>query len=139
MSDTAADTNGRADVCAARSGSLSSASPTIPTSAVASIARNALADLCSRGSVSRWTGCAGPARASRRGTTRSPGETKRGFCPTCGSHLAAFDYGDTTIGVNISAVDDQHDPRLAPVNQSFRSTAVAWLPQVPDTQPSTAS
>ena len=66
------------------------------------------------------------------------GETKRGFCPTCGSHVAAFDYGDTTIGINITALDDQADPRLVPVNQSFRGDAVSWLPQVPDTQHSTA-
>ncbi|MFG1648451.1 GFA family protein [Micromonospora sp. NPDC049275] len=67
------------------------------------------------------------------------GETKRGFCPTCGSHVAAFDYGDTTIGITISALDNQDDPRLVPVNQSFRDDAVDWLPQVPDTQPSTVS
>ena len=65
------------------------------------------------------------------------GETKRGFCPTCGSHVAAFDYGDTMIGINLSALDDQNDPRLVPVNQSFRGDAVAWLPQVPNTQHST--
>jgi len=66
------------------------------------------------------------------------GETKRGFCPTCGSHVAAFDHGDTMIGINLSALDDQDDPRLVPVNQSFRGDAVSWLPQVPDTQHSTA-
>jgi hypothetical protein len=61
-------------------------------------------------------------------------ETTRGFCPTCGSHVAALDYGDDTIGINLSALDHQDDPRLVPVNQSFRSDAVSWLPQVPDTQ-----
>ncbi|WP_433221615.1 GFA family protein [Dactylosporangium sp. CS-047395] len=81
----------------------------------------------------RWTGDGEPTWYDT-----FPGETKRGFCPTCGSHLAALDYGDTTIGINLSALDNQHDPHLAPVNQSFRSTAVAWLPQVPDTQLSTA-
>ena len=67
-----------------------------------------------------------------------PSETKRGFCPTCGSHVAAFDYGDTTIGINLSALDNQDDPRLVPVNQSFRGDAVPWLPQVPDSQRSTS-
>lgn len=66
-----------------------------------------------------------------------PGQTKRGFCPVCGSHLAAFDYGDTTIGINLSALDDQDGDDLVPVNQSFRGDAVAWLPQVPYTQHST--
>lgn len=61
-------------------------------------------------------------------------ETKRGFCPTCGSHVAAFDYGDTNIGINLSALDKQDDARLVPVNQSFRGDAVSWLPQVPNTQ-----
>jgi hypothetical protein len=68
-----------------------------------------------------------------------PGETKRGFCPTCGSHIAAFDYGDSTIGINLTALDHQDDPRLVPINQSFRGDAVPWLAQVPDTQHSTAS
>ncbi len=67
------------------------------------------------------------------------GETKRGFCPICGSHIAAFDYGDTTIGINLSALDEQDDPRLTPVNQSFRDTAVPWLDQIPDTQHSSTS
>jgi hypothetical protein len=65
------------------------------------------------------------------------GKTKRGFCPVCGSHLAAFDHGDTTIGINVTALDERDDPRLMPVNQSFRGDAVSWLPQVPDTQRST--
>jgi hypothetical protein len=42
------------------------------------------------------------------------------------------------IGINLSALDDQDDPRLVPINQSFRGDAVAWLAQVPDTQHSTA-
>ncbi|QOC93499.1 hypothetical protein [Micromonospora craniellae] len=48
--------------------------------------------------------------------------------------MAAFDYGDTLIGINLTALDDQDDPLLVPVNQSFRDDAVTWLPQVPDTQ-----
>jgi hypothetical protein len=68
-----------------------------------------------------------------------PGETKRGFCATCGSHVAALDYGDDTIGINVTALDQHDDPRLTPVNQSFRPDAVSWLPQVPDTQHSTVS
>jgi hypothetical protein len=66
-----------------------------------------------------------------------PGETKRGFCPICGSHVAALDYGDTTIGINLSALDDQDGEDLVPVNQSFRGDAVSWLAQVPNTQHST--
>ncbi|WP_141723235.1 hypothetical protein [Micromonospora matsumotoense] len=53
--------------------------------------------------------------------------------------VAAFDYGDTLIGVNLTALDDQDDPLLVPVNQSFRGDAVTWLPQIPDTQHSTSS
>jgi hypothetical protein len=67
-----------------------------------------------------------------------PGKTKRGFCPNCGSNLAAFDYGDTTIGINVPALDQQDDPRLVPIAQSFRGDAVAWLPQIVDNQHSTA-
>jgi hypothetical protein len=78
----------------------------------------------------RWTGKGG--EPTWYDTFKN--ETKRGFCPTCGSHLAAFDYGDTAIGINLSALDDSDDRRLVPVNQSFRSDAVTWLPQVPDTQ-----
>jgi hypothetical protein len=80
----------------------------------------------------RWTGGGEPTWYDTFAS-----ETKRGFCPTCGSHVAAFDYGDTTIGINLSALDDQDDPRFVRVNQCFRGNAVAWLSQVPDTQRST--
>jgi hypothetical protein len=81
----------------------------------------------------RWTGDGG----EPTWYDTFPDETKRGFCPTCGSHVAALDYGDTTIGINVSALDHQDDPALVPVNQSFRGDAVSWLPQVTDTQHST--
>ncbi|MGW1976622.1 GFA family protein [Streptomyces sp. NPDC001889] len=68
-----------------------------------------------------------------------PGETRRGFCPDCGSHVAAHDYGDTWMGVNLPALDHPDGPGLVPVNQSFRDTAVTWLPQVPDTQQHTSA
>ncbi|MEU5832434.1 GFA family protein [Streptomyces diacarni] len=60
------------------------------------------------------------------------GETKRGFCPRCGSQLFALDDGATSIGVSLSALDDASG--LVPVNQSFRGDAVCWLPQVPDSR-----
>ncbi|MGY0234100.1 GFA family protein [Longispora urticae] len=82
----------------------------------------------------RWTGEGG----APTWYDTFPDTTTRGFCATCGSHLAAYDYGDTLIGINLTALDDQHDPRLVPVNQSFRDDAVGWLPQVPDTQHSTS-
>lgn len=64
-----------------------------------------------------------------------PGETRRGFCPECGSHIAAIDNGDDVwIGINMTALDVQDDAALVPVNQSFRGDAVSWLQQVPDTQ-----
>jgi hypothetical protein len=65
------------------------------------------------------------------------GETKRGFCPTCGSQVCALDDGATSIAITLSALDSADD--LIPVNQSFREDAVAWLPQVPDTRHSTVS
>lgn len=64
-----------------------------------------------------------------------PGKTKRGFCPVCGTHVAALDYGDDEfMGFNVPALDDPGDPALVPVNQSCRDSAVPWLSQVPDTQ-----
>lgn len=68
-----------------------------------------------------------------------PEVTTRGFCPVCGSHVAAIDYGDAMIGINMTALDDQTGQDLLPVNQSFRDNAVTWLPQVPDTQHTPAS
>lgn len=59
-----------------------------------------------------------------------PGHTKRGFCPRCGSHIAALDAGDGTIGINVPALDDHNDPGLMPVSQSFSGDAVAWLAPV---------
>lgn len=63
------------------------------------------------------------------------GETKRGFCPTCGSQVCALDDDGTSIAITLSALDSADD--LIPVNQSFRDDAVSWLPQVPDTRHST--
>ncbi|MCL7493083.1 GFA family protein [Streptomyces sp. MCA2] len=59
-------------------------------------------------------------------------DSRRGFCPSCGSQLCALDDGATSIAITLSALDDATG--LVPVNQSFREDAVAWLPQVPDTQ-----
>ncbi|KUJ43326.1 glutathione-dependent formaldehyde-activating protein [Streptomyces albus subsp. albus] len=59
-------------------------------------------------------------------------DSKRGFCPDCGSQLCALDDGATSIAITFSALDDSRD--LMPVNQSFSNTAVAWLPQIPATQ-----
>ncbi|GAA0546624.1 GFA family protein [Paractinoplanes ferrugineus] len=66
-----------------------------------------------------------------------PSGTKRGFCPVCGSHIAALDYGDTTIGINVPALDNHDDPRLVPTSQSFSDDAVTWLPRVTAGQHST--
>ncbi|MBG6136060.1 hypothetical protein IW245_002254 [Longispora fulva] len=82
----------------------------------------------------RWTGEGG----EPRWYDTFAGKTTRGFCTTCGSSVAAIDYGVDLIGINMSALDVQDDPRLVPVNQSFRGDAVPWLPQVPDTQPAAA-
>lgn len=59
-------------------------------------------------------------------------DSRRGFCPGCGSQLCALDDGANSIAITLSALDDASG--LVPVNQSFRGDAVAWLPQVPDTQ-----
>ncbi|MFF4450149.1 GFA family protein [Streptomyces sp. NPDC001502] len=66
-----------------------------------------------------------------------PGKTKRGFCANCGTHIAAYDYGDTWMGVNIPALDEPDGEGLTPVNQSCRGEAVPWLGQVADTQHNT--
>ncbi|WP_405824462.1 GFA family protein [Streptomyces sp. NBC_00838] len=62
------------------------------------------------------------------------GEAKRGFCPRCGTRLAAIDSDVPELGINVTALDDTSDHDLIPVNQSFRSNAVHWLSQVPDAQ-----
>ncbi|WP_433348235.1 GFA family protein [Microtetraspora malaysiensis] len=62
------------------------------------------------------------------------GEAKRGFCPHCGSRLAAIDSDVPDLGIVVTALDDTSGLDLVPVNQSFRDNAVHWLPQVPDTQ-----
>ncbi|MFB6984459.1 GFA family protein [Streptomyces sp. NPDC056304] len=62
------------------------------------------------------------------------GEAKRGFCPTCGTRLAAIDSDIPEIGFNVTALDDTSDPDLVPIHASFRDNAAHWLLQVPDTQ-----
>ncbi|MFE9468650.1 GFA family protein [Streptomyces virginiae] len=59
-------------------------------------------------------------------------DSKRGFCPNCGSQVCALDDGATSIAVTLSALGNP--PELVTVNQSFRENAVPWLPQVPDTR-----
>jgi hypothetical protein len=63
-----------------------------------------------------------------------PGEAKRGFCPRCGSRVAAIDSDIPEIGINVTALDNTSGADLMPVNASFRDNAVHWLPAVPDTQ-----
>ncbi|MBL1110566.1 GFA family protein [Streptomyces sp. 5-8] len=67
------------------------------------------------------------------------GEAKRGFCPTCGSRVAAIDSDIPEIGINVTALDDTSGPDLVPIHASFRENAVHWLPPVPETEHSTAS
>ncbi|AOP49064.1 GFA family protein [Streptomyces lydicus] len=59
-------------------------------------------------------------------------DSRRGFCPDCGSQLCALDAGAGSIAITFSALDDASG--LVPVNQSFRKDAVTWLAQVPDTR-----
>lgn len=68
-----------------------------------------------------------------------PGETARGFCGKCGTHLAARDYGDdTVIGFLATALDDYGtDPALVPTNLNRVAEAAPWLAQC-DTRPATA-
>ncbi|WP_432141121.1 GFA family protein [Streptomyces sp. bgisy084] len=59
-------------------------------------------------------------------------DSRRGFCPGCGSQVCALDDGAVSIAITLSSLDDASG--FVPVNQSFREDAVAWLPHVPDTQ-----
>jgi len=57
--------------------------------------------------------------------------TKRGFCPACGTTLAAIDTeGDLThmVGVTIMSLDNPG--AFVPEHQSFRDNAVSWLPVI---------
>ncbi|MFE9137949.1 GFA family protein [Streptomyces sp. NPDC007355] len=60
-----------------------------------------------------------------------PGETSRGFCGTCGTHIAARDYGDDTmIGILATALDHYDtDPALAPTNLNRVPESADWLAQ----------
>jgi hypothetical protein len=56
-------------------------------------------------------------------------DSRRGFCPNCGSNLCAQDSGADTICVTIVTLDDH--TQLRPLSQSFKDNAVSWLPTVP--------
>ncbi|MFI1765353.1 GFA family protein [Streptomyces sp. NPDC020800] len=62
-----------------------------------------------------------------------PGKTARGFCPGCGSHIAALDYdyeGDSVIGILATALDRHDtDPALIPTNLNRLPEAAPWLAQ----------
>lgn len=60
-------------------------------------------------------------------------DSRRGFCPTCGSHLCALDDDSDSIALTLSSLDDASD--LAPINQSYRQNSVSWLAPVPDLRP----
>ncbi|MFF3957451.1 GFA family protein [Streptomyces sp. NPDC001890] len=68
-----------------------------------------------------------------------PGQTARGFCGGCGSHIAARDYGnDTIIGILATALDHYGtDSALAPTNLNRVAEAAPWLAQC-NTQPAVA-
>ncbi|WP_405177063.1 GFA family protein [Nocardia sp. NBC_01377] len=70
-----------------------------------------------------WTGEAGEPRWYNTFAT-----TRRGFCPDCGSTVAAIDDGSADIGVTMMSLDDH--TALTPVHQSFKDNAVPWLPVV---------
>ncbi|MFJ9789336.1 GFA family protein [Streptomyces globosus] len=59
-------------------------------------------------------------------------DTRRGFCPSCGSQVCALDDGSTSIAITLSALGNP--PDLVPVNQSYRENAVPWLAPIPDTR-----
>ncbi|MEV0577984.1 aldehyde-activating protein [Streptomyces sp. NPDC050392] len=61
-----------------------------------------------------------------------PGKAKRGFCPVCGTRVAAVDCDVPEIGINVPALDDTSGADLVPVNASFRENAVGWMPPVAD-------
>lgn len=57
-----------------------------------------------------------------------PCATRRGFCPVCGSHIAAVDYAnDAVVGLLVTALDDQDDPLLVPGNLHRLREAADWL------------
>ncbi|MFJ6479129.1 MULTISPECIES: GFA family protein [unclassified Streptomyces] len=74
----------------------------------------------------RWTGAGGEPRWHYTWP-----DSRRGFCPKCGSQLCALDDGADSIAITLSALGNPAD--LIPVNQSYRESAVPWLPCVPDT------
>lgn len=65
-------------------------------------------------------------------------EAKRGFCPTCGSRVAAIDSDIPEIGINVTALDDTSGADLVPIHASFRGNAVHWLPAQPAAEHSAA-
>ncbi|WP_280491925.1 GFA family protein [Nocardia asiatica] len=54
--------------------------------------------------------------------------TKRGFCSTCGSLVAALDEDGDAMGITMMALDDHSG--LTPVHQSCKDNAVKWLPVI---------
>ncbi|MFE2915231.1 aldehyde-activating protein [Kitasatospora indigofera] len=81
-----------------------------------------------------WTGLplAGLSWTGERGEAAwydtHAGKTRRGFCPVCGSHIAALDHGETAVvGILVTALDGyRDDPAHVPL------TRVTALPSDPD-------
>jgi hypothetical protein len=56
-------------------------------------------------------------------------DSKRGFCPRCGSQVCAIDDGSDSICMTMSSLDDPRE--FTPVKQSFAENSVHWLPVAP--------
>jgi hypothetical protein len=57
-------------------------------------------------------------------------DSRRGFCPNCGSQVCAQDDGADGICMTMSSLDNPGE--FTPVAQSFKDDAVSWLPRVPN-------
>ncbi|WP_078861426.1 GFA family protein [Streptomyces sp. NRRL F-5650] len=68
-----------------------------------------------------------------------PGQAKRGFCPTCGSSVAAIDSDIPEVGINVTALDDTSGKDLVPIHASFCDNAVHWLTPVLETEHNTVT
>ena len=57
--------------------------------------------------------------------------TRRGFCPRCGTTIAALDTeAGAPMGITVPNLDNHDGPLFVPTHTSFAANAAPWLPAV---------
>ena len=58
---------------------------------------------------------------------QSSENTKRGFCPNCGTTICTVDEGSDEIYITVTTLDDKEDKCFYPESESFAESSPSWM------------